>query len=240
MPSSLSRRVVTGMLRERMGFRGVAFTDSLQMGAVVDRFGGAASAVRALRAGEDVLLMPPNARAARDGIVAAVRQGRLSQARLDQAATRMVALLLHQRAAGTHPRPAGSSTEVARRLSAAALTSVAGPCSGRLVGATVRVTGPEQAVERFRSAAAAAGLTVSAATGTTVRLVDASGGPTSGDVVVALDTPYVLGSSSARVAALATYGDSPGAMDALVAVLLGRATAPGRLPVSVPGVRPGC
>jgi beta-N-acetylhexosaminidase len=239
-PSSLSRDVVTGLLRERMGFRGVAFTDSLQMGAVTGRFGRVGAAVQALRAGEDVLLMPPDARAARDGIVAAVRRGRLSQARLDQAATRMVALLLHQRAGGAHPRPPGTSTDVSRRLSAAALTSVAGPCSGRLVGSAVRVSGPEQAVERFREAAAAAGLTVAERRGTTVRLVDASGGATSGDVVVALDAPYVLGSSSARVAALATYGDSPGAMDALVAVLLGRATAPGRLPVDVPGVRPGC
>ena len=39
MPSSLSHTAVTGLLRERMGFRGVAFTDSLQMGAVAQRFG---------------------------------------------------------------------------------------------------------------------------------------------------------------------------------------------------------
>ena len=39
MPSSLSQAVVTGLLRERLGFRGLAVTDSLQMGAVVERFG---------------------------------------------------------------------------------------------------------------------------------------------------------------------------------------------------------
>ena len=57
---------------------------------------------------------------------------------------------------------------------------------------------------------------------------------------MATDTPYVLGRVGAPVR-LATYGDTPGAMSALVDVLLGRATAPGRLPVRVAGVeRTGC
>ena len=59
------------------------------------------------------------------------------------------------------------------------------------------------------------------------------------DVVVAVDTPYVLGRSRAPVK-LATYGVTPGAMTALVAFLTGQARAPGRLPVAVPGVRRGC
>ena len=75
---------------------------------------------------------------------------------------------------------------------------------------------------------------------TTVRLVGTSGGPATGDVVVALDRPYVLGATGAPVR-LATYGRTPGAMRALVAVLLGRAEAPGQLPVPVAGVpRDGC
>jgi beta-N-acetylhexosaminidase len=70
--------------------------------------------------------------------------------------------------------------------------------------------------------------------------VDSTGGPARGDVVVALDTPYALGTSAAPVR-IATYGETPGAFDALVSVLLGRSTAPGRLPVDVPGVpRDGC
>jgi beta-N-acetylhexosaminidase len=254
IPSSLSHRVVTGLLREDLGFRGVAFTDSLEMRAVADRFGSAAASVRALRAGEDVLLMPPDPRAARDGIVAAVRDGRLDQARLDQAATRMVALLLHHQGRPRRPRAPGSSGAVSARLSAAAITSVSGPCSGRLVGRHVRVTGAASAVARFRSAAEASGLRV--VTGplrpkakkrqapprpTTVRLVGYPNASVRGDVVVALDTPYVLGRSSARVARLATYGETHGAMSALVDVLLGRSTAPGHLPVAVANVdRTGC
>ena len=61
-----------------------------------------------------------------------------------------------------------------------------------------------------------------------------------GEVAVATDMPYVLGRVGAPVR-LATYGDTPGAMSVLVDVLLGRATAPGRLPVRVAGVeRTGC
>ena len=115
----------------------------------------------------------------------------------------------------------------------------------------MRVTGPASPVAAFRAAAASAGLRVVGPTprtgteprpprATTVRLVDSTGGPARGDVVVALDTPYALGGSTAPVR-IATYGETTGAFDALVSVLLGRATAPGRLPVDVPGVpRDGC
>ena len=252
MPSSLSRKVVSGLLRDELGFDGVVFTDSLVMAAVADRFGTGGAAVRALRAGADVLLMPGDPAVARDAVVAAVRTGRLDQRRLDQAATRGVALALHQRARKRVTRAAGSSDAVSDELSARALTSVAGPCSGRLVGPSVRVSGSGPAVETFRAAAAAAGLTVAGKpprkrpkrktpTPTTVRLLGAGASPARGDVVVATDTPYVLGPSSARVAKLATYNDTPGAMRALVSVLLGRSSAPGRLPVDVAGVsRTGC
>ena len=240
VPSSLSHAVVTGLLRDRLGFDGLAVTDSLMMRAVTRTYSSGQAAVRALRAGEDVVLMPQSPRAARDGIVRAVRDGRLSSARLVQAATRHVALLLHQRAQGLSARPPGSSTAVSGRWSAAALTSVSGPCSGPLVGRKVTVTGPPDAVRTFRAAADSAGLRVGRR-GTTVRLVGFHDGPARGDVVVALDAPYVLGRSTGRTARLATYGQTPGAMRALVAVLQGTATAPGHLPVPVAGVpRTGC
>src|SRR3546814_2485868 len=64
--------------------------------------------------------------------------------------------------------------------------------------------------------------------------------PAGADIVVATDSPYVLGRSSAPVR-IATYGDTPGAMKALIGVLTGKATAPGKLPVAVSGVaRTGC
>lgn len=239
VPSSLSRKVVTGVLRQRLGFDGLVVTDAMNMGAITRRHDSGRAAVRALRAGVDVVLMPPSPRAARDAIVRAVRDGRLSSARLVQAATRHVALLLHQRAEETTRRPPGSARPVSRRFSSSAVTSVSGPCRGRLVDRRVKVTGPAGAVSAFRAAASAAGLR-HGRRGTTVRLVGPGGGPARGDVVVALDTPYPLGDSRARVK-LATYGATPGAMSALVDVLLGRAPAPGKLPVHVSGVdREGC
>ncbi len=239
-PSSLSPEVVTGLLRDRLGFDGLVVTDALNMQAVTERFDSAASAVLALRAGVDVLLMPPSPRSARDGIVRAVRQGRLGRNRLEQAATRQVAILLHQDAqAPVVRRRPGASVAASTRLSAAGVTVVSGRCRGRLVGGSVRAVGPGDAVARFNSAAARAGL--GTGTGTTVALIGYGGSPARADVVVSMDTPYVLGASSAGTARVALYGDTPGAMRALVDVLLGRARAPGRLPVPVSGVaRAGC
>jgi beta-N-acetylhexosaminidase len=151
-----------------------------------------------------------------------------------------VALLLHQQAKRIHRRPPGSAAPWSQRLSAAAVTSVQGPCRGRLVGRSVRVTGPGTATAAFRAAAHAAGLGIGR--GKKVALVGYGGAPPHhSDVLVSTDTPYVLGEAPARTAKIATYGETPGAMSALVNVLLGRAPAPGRLPVSVPGVaRTGC
>ncbi len=240
VPSSLSRKVVTGLLRDKLGFRGLVVTDALNMGAVAGRYSSAEAAVRAIRAGNDVLLMPVDATAARDGIVRAVRNGALSRARLEQAAARQVALLRHQR--DLRPtvtrRPGGGRAE-SYRLSAGGVTVAGGPCQGRLVGRSVRATGPGDAVARFNAAAQRAGLDTGA--GTTVALVGYGGSARRADVVVSMDTPYVLGASRAGKAKIALYGDTPGAMRALVDVLVGKAKAPGRLPVPVSGVaRTGC
>jgi len=239
VPSSLSRKVVDGLLRDRLGFEGLVVTDALNMGAVTRTHDSARSAVAALRAGVDVLLMPPSPQQARDGIVRAVRSGRLTSQRLDQAATRHVALLMHQRAQRRQVRAPGSSWAESARWSAAALTSVSGPCSGRLVGDRVKVTGDPAAVSLFRTLGQDAGLRFGKK-GTTVRLLGHGDAAARGDVVVALADPHVLGASRARVR-LATYGSTPGAVAALVDVLVGEGSAPGRLPVPVAGVpRPGC
>jgi beta-N-acetylhexosaminidase len=240
VPSSLSRKMVTGLLRRQMGFQGLAVTDSLQMHAVVDRYGAGGAAVAALKAGEDVLLMPSGARVARAAIVDAVQDGRLDVRRLDQAATRVVALLLHQQNHGVHPVTPGSSNAVADSVAAAGVTVVDGPCSGWMVRRSVQVTGPAGAVAAFKTAAHAAGLGTGSE-GRMVRLIGYGGKPATGGVIVALDTPYVLGRSTGRVARIGLYNDTPSAMRALVAVLLGRASAPGTLPVRVSGVRrTGC
>jgi beta-N-acetylhexosaminidase len=235
VPASLSRKVVSGLLRGELGFRGLVLTDALSMGAV--HVGSARAAVLAVNAGVDVVLMPADARAARDGLMAAVRDRRLRRSRLEAAATRMVALLLHVRHADVEASPPGAGRGVSARLSAAALTSVSGPCHGRLVGGRVRVSGPSDAVTAFRSAAGRNGLAV----GTRgVRVALVTDQPATAGVVVALDRPDVLAGSRARVR-VATYGATPGAMTALVGFLLGTQPAPGELPVNVHAIpRRGC
>lgn len=236
-PSSLSREVVTGELRQRLGFDGLVVTDALDMAAVAQRFSPAQAAVRALRAGADILLMPADAQRARDGIVAATRSGALSLSRLDSAATRAVALALHQAGAGPQPPAAtvGSHRALAREVAAAGITVVSGRCTGRLVGSSVRVLGGTASDRSaFAAAARAAGLEAGGS-GRTVLLLSGSRGG-SADVVVTLDTPYALGRSSGAVARVALFGRSRAAFDALMAVLTGQARGPGRLPVSVAGL----
>jgi beta-N-acetylhexosaminidase len=239
-PATLSRRVVTGLLRRELGFRGLVVTDAMNMGAVAGRHSSGQAAVRALKAGNDVVLMPPHPAAARDGIVRAVRTGRLSRARLEQAAARQIAALLHQRdLKPALTRKPGTSRRASYRLSAGAATVASGPCRGRLVGPAVRASGPAEAVARFNAAARRAGLRTGS--GASVALIGYGGGGRSADVVVTMDTPYALGRSRARVAKVAMFGDTPGAMRALLDVLIGKSRAPGRLPVPVSDVqRTGC
>ncbi|MGH8031527.1 MAG: glycoside hydrolase family 3 N-terminal domain-containing protein [Luteimonas sp.] len=89
-PATLSRRLTTTLLRDELAFHGLAVTDAMDMRGVGDAWMGAA-AVRALAAGADVLLMPPDPRVAAQSIARAVREGQLSAARLDQAVLRVLA-----------------------------------------------------------------------------------------------------------------------------------------------------
>ena len=89
-PSTLSRNVITGMLREELGYQGVVVTDSLQMDGVRQKHPDAEIPVLALEAGVDQLLMPQNLQVAIDGVLGAVRSGRLSEQRIDQSVQRVL------------------------------------------------------------------------------------------------------------------------------------------------------
>jgi len=90
LPATLSPAVLTGILREQMGFRGLVVTDALDMNAVDRRFPRGEAAVRALEAGADLLLMPPDVPAAISAVVAAVESGRISESRLDVSVLRVL------------------------------------------------------------------------------------------------------------------------------------------------------
>lgn len=92
LPASLSYTMITERLRGELGFQGVIVTDALGMYAIKNHFTPAESAVAALRAGVDVLLMPSDLRAAFDGVVQAVEDGTLSEERLNESVRRILTL----------------------------------------------------------------------------------------------------------------------------------------------------
>jgi len=103
-PASLSRPMVTGWLRQRLGYDGLVVTDSLAMGAVASRGSSADVAVQVLSAGVDVLLMPPDPDAVVRGVLHAVRNGRLSPARIDQSVERVLSVKNRLGLLGAHRR----------------------------------------------------------------------------------------------------------------------------------------
>ena len=89
-PASVSKPILTGLLREELGYDGVIITDALDMAGVREKYGDAEVAVRALEAGVDILLMSPKPIAARDAILAAVASGRLSEKFIDEKVERIL------------------------------------------------------------------------------------------------------------------------------------------------------
>ena len=89
-PATLSDQVVTEILKERMDFRGLVITDALEMGAITEGYTSGETAVAALRAGCDILLMPQDLQEAFDAVMAAVEDGTLSQEWLDNTVRRIL------------------------------------------------------------------------------------------------------------------------------------------------------
>ncbi|MEU7694989.1 glycoside hydrolase family 3 protein [Microbispora hainanensis] len=95
LPATLSREVLTGLLREELGFDGLAVTDAIEMRAVAALHEPGEIAVRALAAGADAICVGVSSAggesvyALRDAITRAVREGRLAEERLAEAAGRV-------------------------------------------------------------------------------------------------------------------------------------------------------
>jgi beta-N-acetylhexosaminidase len=98
-PATLSRAILVGLLRQRLGYEGLILTDSLDMAAIATARSTAEAAVEAFAAGADLLLVggitaEDRARLAEGprALLAAVRSGRISEARLDESVARVLAL----------------------------------------------------------------------------------------------------------------------------------------------------
>ncbi len=89
-PATLSRNILTGLLREELGYQGLIVTDAMDMGGITVRYAPGEAAVRAVVAGVDALLMPPVPDAAFEALQAAVKSGRISKERLDSSVRRIL------------------------------------------------------------------------------------------------------------------------------------------------------
>jgi beta-N-acetylhexosaminidase len=91
LPATVSSKIITGVLRDELGFHGLVVTDAMEMQGLLAMFDSAEASVRAIEAGADVLLMPKRPEEAIRGVVAAVEKGRISRKRLDDSVNRVLA-----------------------------------------------------------------------------------------------------------------------------------------------------
>ncbi len=241
-PASFSHKVLVDLLRARMNFAGVVVTDALNMQPALDQGTPGQVAVKALLAGNDLLLMSPDLEAAQQGLLDALRTGALPRQRLVEAATRVMTLRLRLTNAPRSTVDAAANRDAALKAAAAAVTVLQGACAGPLVSATVTVTasdGRDQQARWLSDALAAQGVTVAAGGTQVVHLVGYGDGVEDlsprAAVTVGMDTPYLLESATSPVR-LATYSSTQVSMEALAAVLAGRAQATGRSPVALTGL----
>jgi beta-N-acetylhexosaminidase len=241
-PATFSRKVLTDVLRGQLGFKGVVVTDGMNM-APAEKWPPGEAAVRALNAGNDLLLMPPDLKAAYDGILGGLRDGSLPRERLVDAATRVLTLKFEL---GSKPAPAmsivGSAAHAAAadRLAAAAVTQLRGNCQG--ISGPVTVTaakGRDSTRATLVEALKAAGVEVVDSGGTEVHLIgygdERADLSKTAAVTVAMDTPNLLAQSKSP-SLLATYSSSRASMRALAGVLAGKTPPSGSAPIDVPGL----
>ena len=93
VPATISKKLVTKVLRRELGFDGVVITDSLIMGAVADLDSGQLC-VQAVEAGADMLLEPESLDLAESALIQAVSDGQISEKRLDQSVRRILRMKL--------------------------------------------------------------------------------------------------------------------------------------------------
>jgi beta-N-acetylhexosaminidase len=90
LPGTLSSKVLTGILREELKFNGLIVTDAMSMAGVAARYTPAESAVKAIKAGADVILKSPDIDAAIAGIKEAVAKGEITEARINASVERVL------------------------------------------------------------------------------------------------------------------------------------------------------
>jgi len=91
LPTTLSRPVVTDLLRKEMGFDGLIYTDAMEMKGLTKYFANGQAEVEAIKAGIDVLLLPADFKKSYEAIIAAVNSNEISLERIDESVKRILA-----------------------------------------------------------------------------------------------------------------------------------------------------
>jgi beta-N-acetylhexosaminidase len=89
-PATLSPEILTDVLKNSLGFRGIVVTDSMEMDGIKKHYGNGEAAVKAVKAGVDVLLLPPDAVEAINAIERAVKSGEISEKRIDESVRKIL------------------------------------------------------------------------------------------------------------------------------------------------------
>jgi beta-N-acetylhexosaminidase len=264
VPASISRPIVTGLLRGELGFDGVVITDALDA-AALDDYPEERVVLDAVNAGVDQLLMPRNVPLAIQTLLDAVAAGTLSERRIDRSVRRILKTKTNDPyvpeqptvgtpgALATMAGIAGRSITVLRNaalpLQAGRNVLVAGwgatttTVLANELGATRLYTGSPsdeviaQAVAAARSADVTVVTTYNAWNDVTQQnLVRALLATGKPIVVAAVGAPYDIAYFPEATTYLVAYSHQPVSVIALAAVLRGEADAPGRLPVTVAGL----
>ena len=90
VPGTLSPKVLTGLLRGEMGFRGIIISDAMDMRGVLDTYGADEAVKRAIAAGIDVLIQPLDVSKTIDAVLAGISEGRYTEARLDSSVRKVL------------------------------------------------------------------------------------------------------------------------------------------------------
>ncbi|CAI6045968.1 Beta-hexosaminidase [Paenibacillus sp. JJ-100] len=92
IPATLSRKVLTGLLREELNYQGLIISDAFTMKGIADHFGEAEAVQRAAAAGVDIILMPQDVTTAHQALIDAVNSGQLSKERVHDSVKRILTI----------------------------------------------------------------------------------------------------------------------------------------------------
>ncbi|GAB2493519.1 glycoside hydrolase family 3 protein [Nocardiopsis aegyptia] len=248
-PATLSPSIIDGILREELGYDGVVTTDALNMEGVRQRHDDGEVAVRAVEAGVDQLLMPPDPAAAVAALRAAVEEGRITEERIDASVLRVLTLKEKRGILEAEPvDPAAAADalgheEAARTVADASVTMLRNE-DGLLPLADTPVRVEGAGADTIAAALTEAGVTVDATAPTLVvgtdgatqeqrALVESAQGPV---IVVAQGGPYDLAAFPDVHAFLAVYSSVEVSRNAAARVIAGEVDPTGTLPVDIPDV----